>query len=291
MTFEYYRERHGVRNPTVEEIGVRFWRGFGELTQWLLQEGYLIDNFPVECEDRTGVVATDIERLKVKMLAEIDVSFPLPLGVPKILEIMEVIEFLGLNVSKPNSKEYHDYMRHYHYGNFDRAEGFREYSERINRLLRRCGHPYQLKPDGRMEHIGPDALHTTLQGATFQTGDQALDTLLEEARTRFLSPDPIVRRDSLEKLWDAWERLKTIEVPADKRRSIEQLLNRAVNNTDLKTKLDSECRELTEIGNTYRIRHHEVGKIEIVDNSDVDYLFYRLFGLIYRLLKGTGRVV
>jgi len=31
-------------------------------------------------------------------------------------------------------------------------------------------------------------------------------------------------------------------------------------------------------------------RAKIQSDSDVDYIFYRMFGLIWRLLKGTGRV-
>jgi hypothetical protein len=47
-----------------------------------------------------------------------------------------------------------------------------------------------------------------LRRVLFQTGDPELDAMLEAARTKFLSPDPNVRRESLEKLWDAWERVR-----------------------------------------------------------------------------------
>lgn len=148
-----------------------------------------------------------------------------------------------------------------------------------------------MKKHGKIEHLGPDVLDEQLRSVMFKTGDPELDVLLEDARARFLSPDPKVRRDSIEKLWDAWERLKTLEVQGDKKTSIKQLLTKAILNVPLKEKIESECLELTKIGNQFRIRHHEMGKVEIQSDLDVDYLFYRLFGLIFRLLKGTGRVI
>jgi hypothetical protein len=44
----------------------------------------------------------------------------------------------------------------------------------------------------------------------FRTGDQTLDQLLETAREKFLNRSLDLRKEGLENLWDAWERLKTV---------------------------------------------------------------------------------
>ena len=49
-------------------------------------------------------------------------------------------------------------------------------------------------------------------------------------------------------------------------------------------------RVMTRIGNELRIRHSEVGKEPVGDNGEKDYLFMRLFSLIWLMLKGTGRL-
>jgi hypothetical protein len=54
-------------------------------------------------------------------------------------------------------------------------------------------------------------LGETLTEFTFASGDQKLDELFETARAKFLDPNPEIRRESVEKLWDAFERLKTLE--------------------------------------------------------------------------------
>ena len=48
-----------------------------------------------------------------------------------------------------------------------------------------------------------------LGGTVFETGDRETDRLLESARERMVRPKIEDRRDALEKLWDAFERLKT----------------------------------------------------------------------------------
>ena len=56
-----------------------------------------------------------------------------------------------------------------------------------------------------------------------------------------------------------------------------------------RTRLDQEARELTDIGNTFMIRHTETDKVPIVDSAHVDYLFHRMFSIIRLLLKRSGR--
>jgi hypothetical protein len=75
------------------------------------------------------------------------------------------------------------------------------------------------------------------------------------SRQKFLNRSLNVRRESLEKLWDAWERLKTVEPGKDKKASAKALLDKAAVEPNFRNKLEQEARELTDIGNTFMIRH------------------------------------
>jgi hypothetical protein len=124
------------------------------------------------------------------------------------------------------------------------------------------------------------------------TGDAKLDELLRDAATRFLSRNPQDRADALEKLWDAFERLKTLENPSDKKASITALLAKAAGGGVLfHGHLEAECVDLTKIGNDFQIRHFEVNKqpLPAPIETSVDYLFTRLLSLIAYLLRKTGR--
>lgn len=129
-----------------------------------------------------------------------------------------------------------------------------------------------------------------LLAGRFRTGDHDLDELLEVACAKFRSPDPCTRLDGLEKLWDGFERLKTLH-STDKKASMEEVLKAAVPEPTFRERVDAEARALTEIGNTFRIRHHEQGKIRIDQDEHVDYLFHRLLALIWMILKGRQAVV
>lgn len=86
---------------------------------------------------------------------------------------------------------------------------------------------------------------------------------------------------AVEKLWDAFERLKTIINPNDKSRSINHLIYKiSYGVPEYKSIIETEFSTLTKIGNNFRIRHHEVNKIEINNEYYYDYLYHRCLALI-----------
>ncbi|MDD3186147.1 MAG: hypothetical protein PHT76_12685, partial [Anaerostipes sp.] len=46
------------------------------------------------------------------------------------------------------------------------------------------------------------------------------------------------------------------------------------------TLIDNEFKNLTSIGNDFRIRHHETNRINIVDSRHYEYLFNRCLSII-----------
>lgn len=48
--------------------------------------------------------------------------------------------------------------------------------------------------------------------------------------------------------------------------------------------LEDEAQKLTDIGNSFHIRHAEVAQIRITDSLVLDYLFHRLFSMIQLLI-------
>lgn len=136
-----------------------------------------------------------------------------------------------------------------------------------------------------MSRLAPPLLNEELRRAAFETGDTTLDALLEAARAKFLSPDPALRREALEKLWDAWERLKTLEPGADKKASATALLDKAADEPTYRAVIEQEAAAVTKIGNSFRIRHSETSQVEIRTEVQVDYLFHRLLALILLLIR------
>lgn len=125
-------------------------------------------------------------------------------------------------------------------------------------------------------------------GSVFKTGDEQLDELLESAITRYKLADAKAHRDAIEKLWDAWERLKTLE-PGNKKVSTKALLDRAATEETFRELLEAESGALTKMGNDFPIRHHETDRPELADSAQVDYFFERLYAMIRLLLKKSDR--
>lgn len=109
-----------------------------------------------------------------------------------------------------------------------------------------------------------------------QTDDDELNKLIKEAKDRFFNPKD--KQIAIEKLWDAFERIKTY-YEGNKKQSSEKLVSIISENfnSDL---LESEFQSLTKIGNEYRIRHHETDKKEIKEPKHMNYLFFRMLTLI-----------
>jgi len=138
--------------------------------------------------------------------------------------------------------------------------------------------------------LAPPVLGDVLTHASFKTGDNELDHLLEKSRRKFLDPDLAIRREALEALWDAWERLKTLG-GVDKKAGISALLDAAAGSSSprVRVALEQEAAALTKLGNELRIRHSETDREAIANHAHIDYLYHRLFALIFAILRAIGR--
>ena len=139
----------------------------------------------------------------------------------------------------------------------------------------------------KLERTLPEPLDAAL-AVEFSKIDDDLKSLLATAVRKFKSPDLETRKESLEKLWDTWERLKTAPYPHNKKEGIKILIEAATPDKAFQERLDQESRWLTGIGNDFQIRHWEVGKTPLTRELDVDYLFYRLFVHVRFLILGAG---
>lgn len=138
---------------------------------------------------------------------------------------------------------------------------------------------------GRIVRVLPPVLGEDLKRTLFRTGDRTLDNMLDECRAKFSDRSPLVRREALERLWDAWERLKSLADPSDKQRSVKIILDATASEPSLRARLEAEAVELTSIGNSHLIRHSEVKQVPVIDVDHVDYLFHRLFAMIQLVLR------
>lgn len=280
MPHEYFSEReNGPRPRVVEEISLTVWKGLhAVINKWYNGNAF--------CGMGLG---QDEQFINLLSAENPTLSWPLNTdSIPSLFDILDLIEFCFKNVAC-TTRDHYDLYQQYQYSPPEREIGQDSFREDINKIFKRNGIIYELSGSGSIIRLAPEGLRELLQQTVFHTGDSDLDDLLNNARIKFLVPDLDSRKDSLEKLWDAWERLKTIEV-GGKKNSITTLLKKVSPEQNFYNRLDSEANELTEIGNKFRIRHHEIDKILIESSDQVDYLFYRMFSLIYLILKSTNRI-
>ena len=301
MAPQYFSDKERGPIPrTSETIAPAAWGGIVAAVTSAVQDGSFGEDFPDVCPDGSCVFGTDVEAFARAMRAEIHgINWPLQTDVsepnrwrperipyaPNTLDILDFIQFCHHHVSRAVRGSYHSYFKHYHLS-FDRKAGRDEFQDRINRVFSRNGVAFDLQSDSSIKRLAPPVLAEALQGRLLPTGDAFLDGLIEDARRKFFSPDLVVRKEALEKLWDAWERLKSLRTPGNKKESAARLLDAASADQAFRALLDREARELTDIGNSFMIRHSEVEKAAIQTSIQVNYLFHRMFALIWLLVGG-----
>ncbi len=291
MSDTYFSDREqGPRPRTEEEVGAEAWGGIVVAINSRIAASSFGHKYPLLCEDGLGVYGCDEGAFALALRAEVPgIDWPLyGSRVPPTLVVLDLIEFCHRAVGMPMERDYHSFFSHTHL-RFDVTAGQAAFREDINRILARNGLAYELTPRGTIRRLAPPVLGEVLKRSLFSTGDAELDLMLEAARTKFLDPDLSVRKEALEKLWDAWERLKTIELPTDKKQSVAMLLAKVPGEPAFRDLIDKEAAKLTEVGNTFQIRHSEIGKVPVTDSVQIDHLFQRLFAVIWLLLKSTGR--
>ena len=301
----YFSERERGELPRDNEvISYTAWRGILAKIQVLSTDGSFGATYPVLCEDGTYVVGANLRQFDYSMRAEIPrlESYAEQDGpynsrmilqvlgsldyAPSTLDILDLIEFCWNKVSKPIKINSHSFWNHYHLA-FDVDEGRGDFRSGLETIFRRNGIAYQLTAEGRIERLLDPVQREALVDQNFDTGDSDLDQLLSSSLSGFLSARPEERMDALLKLWDAWERLKTIDGPGDKAVLIKAMLDATAGTESPKLAgaLDREGLELTWIGNNLRIRHWEVDRERLARSEHVDYLFHRMFSLIQLILR------
>ncbi|MER8829146.1 hypothetical protein NKH73_24705 [Mesorhizobium sp. M0938] len=288
----YFTDReYGARPATIYVIDARLWAGLYSLIQTRIGDGSFGLRFPEQCPDGNGPYGCDAQAFSRVLGAEVPwILWPLSANeVPDTPVILDLLEFCASAVGEPIKGSYHSYFGH-HYLSWNRDAGLTRFVADVNLLFRRNAVAYELTPIGQARRLLPQPIANALGWAMFQTGDAETDRLLEAARQRFLSPKPEDRQDALEKLWDAFERLKTLEPGANKRAQADALLDRvATQDSGFRNALGREAAELTTIGNSFRIRHSETTQEVLISPDHVDYLFTRMFAFVRVILKGTGR--
>ena len=286
----YFSEKQEGPAPRQNErIDERAWNGLQTEIKVRIEDGSFGARYPEICCDGGGPIGTDRKAFMHAMRAEIpnlpeNILRPGVFEMITTLDILDLIGFCWRCVGKPIRGCYHGYFDHYHL-NFDRTAGREQFQANVNRILRRNGLIYELTEEGNIKQLASPVLNTIIS-SPLKTGDVELDKLLKKAVEKFSDPDNDTRRESLEALWDAWERLTTIN-DSKKPAQIKRLLDTAAgpSNPEFRVFLEKEAREITKIGNSFQIRHWGTCQERIERTTHINYLFHRLFSLIELIVK------
>jgi hypothetical protein len=296
MVVGYFTERHGMRTP-IERTSTITTEMYALLFDCCTNyNDYIAWRFPAECPDGNGVCGLDYERFNNELTFDIPTLYRDWQGlIAKPSKryygddvdydqyaLLDLIEFIAQNCRDISNRIWHGFFGHDDLSFAKTAEVFKEFRKDINAIFGKTGLLYTLTESGVVERIiEHSVLSIETETAVKQVSEQGTKELLEEAIVLFKQPNPIVRKSAVEKIWDALERLKTYYTELDKKSSVIKIVGDMANSQQDFIKLfDDEFRTLTSIGNDFRIRHHEISKIDITDNRHYDYFFNRCLSLI-----------
>lgn len=194
--------------------------------------------------------------------------------------LLDLIELIYENSKDIVDRKHHSFFGHDHlyFGNTSKIK--KKFVRDINQIFSKTGLLYELTTTGQISRIVENSpVDKTLLKKIDEISEPGLKGLLEMAIAYHLAPDTNRNMDAVEKIWDALERLKTY-YGKDKKESVGKLIDNMSDGEAYHRIFEEEFIKLSSIGNDFRIRHHETGKIEITDMRYYDYFFNRCLSLI-----------
>ena len=295
-----YTERHNMRSPIAKtyKISIKAYSLLYDCCSRYFE--HLAWKYTDECPDGYGCCGFNFYRFSEDMEFEIPTLFRRD-GVidkprstknafddePKCDEydqyaLIDLIEFVGQNIRDITRRNHHSYYRHDDLS-FGSTNSIAErFIEEINAIFDKTGLLYSLTTALEVERVEETAvLSDEIEADISAITEPGLKELLITAARKHKSPYPDDQKDAVEKIWDALERLKTYYTGMDKKSSAAKIVSdMAGGQADYIELFNAEFKALTDIGNNFRIRHHETNKIDITDIRHYDYFFNRCLSLI-----------
>lgn len=158
---------------------------------------------------------------------------------------------------------------------FEKHNTSNDFATRVNALFKSNDVAYKMERGRIVSTLGIVIDKNTLS----EISENGLKELLSEANEYYQKDN---KKIAVEKLWDAFERLKTYYSPAlNKAASADKIVDdMSASEPHYQALYKAEFKALTDIGNNFRIRHHETTKIDITDNRQYDYFYKRCLALI-----------
>lgn len=291
---DFFSDRElGAKAQTNEQLGTAVFNGVISLYSEFKMS--MAKRFPETCPDNGRVVAFNDAAFTNLMTAVIpdftltDYGFIEPLETDADFNqyaLLDFIEFCASSICDYRNDGYHDFFSHYHLRFVDTKDEALKFRDSINQIFERNGIAFTLSSALKIERVLPAGLKDIIVSYTQRGSDSELNKLIDQAIKGIIKPKPDDRQTALEKLWDAFERIKTYHMNADKKTSVSILLTTASEGSQpIHDLLKNEMLLLTTFGNDFRIRHHETTKIKIDSPEHIDYFFYRAMSILSLLVK------
>lgn len=287
---DYFSEQELGPLPVVlEDLPPAAWTGISATFHRFANQHYFAAEFPEQCPDGKGISGTSMAALRALLVSHIPKlgDWPRDHDQPDTVTAMDLVVFGWQHAQAPMVHSHHNYFGHDHYA-FDQAAGRERWRSEANRILARNGVALRQETDGRVVRVGTVAASVLIGAPIPATGDAQLDDKVAAGVRKYQDPDPVVRREALEALWDAFERVKTMIDSTDKKRSAEALVDLMVTDLASRQALTDEFSALTHLGNDFQIRHHEVAR-HAVESEMIDMLFVRCLALVEGAVRALVR--
>ena len=298
---ELYTERHHLRSGVISTTVIT--RDKYQIIVDFCEKYY--DNlacvFPEYCSDFRVVCGVDLDKFFQYVHVRIpDLFYTEGYGGVQIVPfsdptenqqyaLLDFVEYIARYIKTIKQGSFHEFFQHYHLTFSDDNVAFEAFRQGINEVFQMTGLSYRLSENKQIERVTEmDAGVDEVLEMVSSIEEPGLRELVKESVTFYKSYLPANHKIATEKIWDALERIKTIYVEEgiDKKKSSEMLVDKiSGGNGEYKLLFENEFKTLTEIGNKYRIRHHEIGKIEIENDEYFDYFYNRCLSLMMLALK------
>ncbi len=296
-----YSTRHLGSKPRInEEITPIIWKGIVNLLEKMEQRNYLAEEYPDGCPDNPSVVCgVDSQKLNDELQLFTGLSWKLKTThqdendwmstpqdwAPSKYQAFDVIEFLFFKTSSPVQGTYHPYHRHYHLTFQQDNVAKNDFSRALNDLFSATGMIYEFdQTTGQVKTILGEETKQLIHSALNQRIlDSEYYEMLQDACGKISSSRLEVSYQALEKLWDAFERLKCYFDPQNqnqKSQSINKIIGLFAENTFFQNEINEEMKKLTLLGNNLRIRHSETYQSTLNNHRQINYLFKRCLAMI-----------
>ena len=269
---QYYSMRTG-KNPYAEGFDLSMLlRLFRDLYDHFSQIEYFQEAFGYSCVDAGEVPGTLGHNIEAQMSRKLRKSDLWPV-LGRCLEyseddLFDVIEFLYDHVSKPVDGYYHDYGDcGWHYSEFDRGSGQREFRVEVNALLRDYAEGHELSEGGEILARGKAGLDLLLKADLPLRDSENIEERVRAAILKFRRYRSTLedRRDAVRDLADVLEFLRP---------KLKKVL----------TKKDES--DLFSLANSFGIRHHNEKQKTGYDRAIwYSWMFYYYLATIHATVR------